>query len=92
MMTALRGYGGLTFSTACEVLLGITVKIYPEWVILAKVACIKPVSSVPAERGFSLQIRIKTAQQSRFGEGRGLHASRAAERHLFTIILIQVRT
>ncbi|XP_061573635.1 zinc finger protein 862-like isoform X1 [Cololabis saira] len=68
VMTALRGYGGLNFSMACEVLIRDFGEIYPEWAQLAKIACVIPVSSVPAERGFSLQNRIKTAQRSRLGE------------------------
>ncbi|KAF3856937.1 hypothetical protein F7725_017660, partial [Dissostichus mawsoni] len=43
------------FLTACEVLIRDFGKIYPEWATLAKIACVIPVSSVPAERGFSLQ-------------------------------------
>ncbi|KAM4551083.1 uncharacterized protein C17orf113-like [Odontesthes bonariensis] len=62
VMTALRGYGGLQFATACEVLIRDFIEIYPEWAKLAKIACVIPVSSVPAERGFSLQNRIKTKQ------------------------------
>uniref|UniRef100_A0A672F4L2 HAT C-terminal dimerisation domain-containing protein n=1 Tax=Salarias fasciatus TaxID=181472 RepID=A0A672F4L2_SALFA len=45
-------------------------EIYPAWAKLAKIACLIPVSSVPAERGFSLQNRIKTAQRSRLGENK----------------------
>ncbi|CAK6960884.1 uncharacterized protein LOC117486557 [Scomber scombrus] len=67
-MTAPRGYGVLNFLTACEVLIKDFSEIYPEWAKLAKTACVIPVSSVPAERGFSLQNRIKTAQRSRLGE------------------------
>ncbi|CAL8240018.1 unnamed protein product [Gadus morhua 'NCC'] len=83
MMTALRSYGGLHFSSACEMLIRDYAEIFPEWVKLAKVACVIPVSSVPAERGFSLQNRIKTAQRSRLGkeESQGLCALQAAETH-----------
>uniref|UniRef100_A0A8C4YYV9 HAT C-terminal dimerisation domain-containing protein n=1 Tax=Gadus morhua TaxID=8049 RepID=A0A8C4YYV9_GADMO len=78
MMTALRSYGGLHFSSACEMLIRDYAEIFPEWVKLAKVACVIPVSSVPAERGFSLQNRIKTAQRSRLGEGRVTRLMRIA--------------
>ncbi|KAJ8384469.1 hypothetical protein AAFF_G00204900 [Aldrovandia affinis] len=36
VMTALRSYGGLNFSTACEVLIRDFSEIYPEWAKLAK--------------------------------------------------------
>ena len=38
VMTALRGYGGLNFSMACEVLIRDFDDIYPEWAQLAKIA------------------------------------------------------
>ena len=60
VMTALRGYGGLNFSTACKVLRDFG-DIYPEWAKLVKIASVVPVSSMP---------RIKTAQQSRLGESK----------------------
>lgn len=68
MMTALRGYGGLKFHTACEILIREFGDIFPDWAKLAKIAITIPVSSVPAERGFSLQNRIKTALRSRLTE------------------------
>jgi len=68
--TALRGYRGLNFSTACEVLIRDFSDIYAEWAKLAKIASVIPVSSVLAERGFSLQNHIKTAQLSRLGESK----------------------
>uniref|UniRef100_A0A672HAQ6 HAT C-terminal dimerisation domain-containing protein n=1 Tax=Salarias fasciatus TaxID=181472 RepID=A0A672HAQ6_SALFA len=70
VMTVLRCYGDLNFSTACEVLIRDFSEIYPAWAKLAKIACLIPVSSVPAERGFSLQNRIKTAQRSHLGENK----------------------
>jgi len=60
VMTALRGYGGLNFSTACKVLRDFG-DIYPEWAKLVKIASVVPVSSMP---------RIKTAQQSHLGESK----------------------
>jgi len=68
VMTALRDYGGLQFATACEVLIQDFIEIYPEWAKLAKIACVIPVSSVPAERGFSLQNRLKNKQRSHLSE------------------------
>ncbi|KAG7270338.1 hypothetical protein CRUP_034448 [Coryphaenoides rupestris] len=65
MMTALCAYGGLKFHIACETLIREFGQIYPDWAKLAKIACTIPMSSVPAERGFSLQNRIKTAMRSR---------------------------
>ncbi|KAM4590951.1 zinc finger protein 862-like [Odontesthes bonariensis] len=68
LMTALRGYGGLNFLTACETVVRELGDIFPEWAKLAKIACTIPVSSVPAERGFSLQNRIKTSIRNRISE------------------------
>ena len=53
VITAHCGYGGLNFSTACEVLIRDFSEIYSEWTKLAKIACMISVSSV--------QNRIKTA-------------------------------
>ena len=82
MMTAHRSYGGLHFSTGCEMLIReiveMLVEIFPEWVKLAKIACVIPISIVPVERGYSLQNRIKTAQRSRLGEGRVTRLMRIA--------------
>ncbi len=70
VMTTLRSYTdwksdakGLAFTTACQVLIRDFREIYPEWAKLAKIACVIPVSSVPAEN------RIKTAQRNRLGGG-----------------------
>ena len=46
VMTALRGYGGLHFSTAVEVLICDMNHIYQEWFKRAKIVCVIPVSSV----------------------------------------------
>ncbi|XP_026099534.1 zinc finger protein 862-like [Carassius auratus] len=78
VMTVLRGYGGLHFSTACEVLIRDFNEMYPEWTKLAKIACVIAVSSVPAERGFSLQNRIKTKQRSRLAENKVARLMRIA--------------
>ena len=40
------------------------------WATLAKIACVLLMSSMPAERGCSLQNRIKMALQSRLEEER----------------------
>ena len=40
VMTALRGYGGLHFSTAVEVLICDMNDIYPEWDKCEKIACV----------------------------------------------------
>lgn len=77
-MTALCGYGGLTFLTACEVLIRDLSEIFPEWAKLAKIACVIPVSSVPAGRAFSLQNHIETAQRSHLGENKVTRLMRIA--------------
>ncbi|MGH0131177.1 UNVERIFIED_CONTAM: hypothetical protein FKN15_002766 [Acipenser sinensis] len=57
MMHTLRGYGGLNFQSDI-----------PRLAKLAKIALVIPVSSVPAETGFSLQNRTKTASRSHLTE------------------------
>ncbi|KAJ4929686.1 hypothetical protein JOQ06_018708 [Pogonophryne albipinna] len=78
VMTALHGYGGLTFATACKVLICEFSELYPDWAALAKIACVLPVSSVPAERGFSLLNRVKTSLRSRLEEERVMRLMRIA--------------
>ena len=46
VMTALRGYGGLHFSTAVEVLICDMNDIYPEWAKREKYCLCDPVSIV----------------------------------------------
>ena len=89
-MTILHGYRGLLFLTLIGIL---------RWNLslvgqAGQSSLRDSVSSVPAERGFSLQSRIKTAQRSRLGEGTGLlYARRELQKDtFFTIILIQVST
>lgn len=60
-MIALRGYGGLTFHTACSIVIIALQEMYPDLAKLGQIALTIPVSSVPAERGFSLQNRMETA-------------------------------
>ncbi|KAI4800054.1 hypothetical protein KUCAC02_016591, partial [Chaenocephalus aceratus] len=78
VMTALHGYGGLTFATACKVLICEFSELYPDWATLAKIACVLPVSSVPAERGFSLLNRVKTSLRSCLEEERVTRLMRIA--------------
>ena len=47
---------------------GVKAQIFPDWAKLAKIASTIPVSSVPAERAFSLQNRIKTSIRNRLAE------------------------
>ena len=43
-------------------------ELFPDFAVLCKIAVVIPVSSVAAERGFSLANRIKSAQRSRLGD------------------------
>ena len=47
--------------------------MFPDFRALAEVALVIPVSSVAAERGFSLQNNIKTATRSRLSEAKTQH-------------------
>ena len=70
VMTALHSFKGLTFATACEVLIYEFSELHPDWATLAKTACVLPVSSMPAERGFTLHNQIKMALKSCLQEER----------------------
>ena len=45
-------------------------QMFPDFAALAKIALVLPVSSVPAERGFSMQNLIKTDRRNRLNEDR----------------------
>ncbi|XP_076452735.1 uncharacterized protein C17orf113-like [Babylonia areolata] len=67
----LSGYGGDdTFAMSCRIVIRNMAVQYPDFASLAKIALVIPVSSVAAERGFSVQNGIKTEARSRLGEGR----------------------
>lgn len=57
MMTALRGYDGLKFHTACKMGIWEFGEIYPDWAKQGKNASRIPVTSVLAESRFLLQNR-----------------------------------
>ena len=74
-MTALRGYGGLTFATACKVLIYEFSELYPDWATPRRAACVKltgalPVPGVPAEGRRGIKNGIKMTQRSRLEGGR----------------------
>ena len=58
----------LCMGSCRPVVFGVNAQIFPDWAKLAKIASTIPVSSVPAERGFSLQNRIKTSIRNRLTE------------------------
>ncbi|XP_070546167.1 uncharacterized protein C17orf113-like [Ptychodera flava] len=61
---SLVGHGIGNFDDACRVLIEDYGDIFPSFKSLANVALVLPMSSVPCERGFSTQSRIKTARRS----------------------------
>ncbi|KAI4827969.1 hypothetical protein KUCAC02_031326, partial [Chaenocephalus aceratus] len=63
---------------ACKVLICEFSELYPDWATLATIACVLPVSSVPAERSFSLLNRVKTSLRSRLEEERVTRLMRIA--------------
>ena len=62
---ALSGLGNLSFAEACQHTIMDFNDRYPDYSALANIALSLPVSSVPCERGFSLQNAIKTPERSR---------------------------
>ena len=68
--TALSNYGLTSFDMACRCVIRQLWEQFPDFVELAKIALVIPVSSVCAERGFSLQNRIKTIARNRLSEER----------------------
>ena len=73
------GHGIGNFDDACRVLIEDYGDIFPSFKSLANVALVLPMSSVPCERGFSTQNRIKTARRSRLTDD-----------HVNTLMLISI--
>ena len=65
----LSGTGVTSFEKSCEVIIKEYSDIFPDFAVLAEVSLVIPVTSVPAERGFSLQNRIHTASRNRLSQG-----------------------
>ncbi|KAL2086047.1 hypothetical protein ACEWY4_017106 [Coilia grayii] len=70
MKRVLAGSGNPSFRGACRLLITSLGEMFPDFRTLAEVALVIPVSSVAAERGFSLQNNIKTAMRSRLSEAK----------------------
>ncbi|XP_076591239.1 uncharacterized protein C17orf113-like [Chaetodon auriga] len=66
----LAGSGKPSFRESCRLLITSLGEMFPDFKTLAEVALVIPVSSVAAERGFSLQNNIKTAMRSRLSEAK----------------------
>lgn len=66
----LAGSGNPSFRESCRLLITSLGDMFPDFKTLAEVALVIPVSSVAAERGFSLQNKIKTATRSRLSEAK----------------------
>ena len=66
----MANYGVTSFDTACRCVIRQLFDQFPDFVELAKIALVIPVSSVCAERGFSLQNLIKTSARNRLSESR----------------------
>eukprot|EP00745_Piridium_sociabile_P032989 TRINITY_DN56445_c2_g1_i1.p1 TRINITY_DN56445_c2_g1~~TRINITY_DN56445_c2_g1_i1.p1 ORF type:complete len:657 (+),score=129.59 TRINITY_DN56445_c2_g1_i1:167-1972(+) len=63
-------YGARTFDTACTAVIRHLSLQFPDFGLLAQIALVIPVSSVPCERGFSVQNKIKTLARNRLSEAR----------------------
>lgn len=68
--STVAGYPNLNFEQVCLLVVQDIGRQYPDFATLATIALTIPVSSVPCERGFSLQNQIKTDQRSRLSEAR----------------------
>ena len=68
MKFTLRGHGRPNFTESCRLLIQDYAEMFPAFRQLACIALVIPVSSVPCERGFSCQNRIKTARRSRLSD------------------------
>ena len=67
----LSGYGGDdSFAVSCRLVIKNFAQMFPDFAALAKIALVLPVSSVPAEQGFSMQNLIKTDRRNRLNEDR----------------------
>ena len=61
----LRAHGSMNFAHICKAAMTDYKGVFPEFAKLANAALAIPVSSVPCERGFSAQNRVKKADRSR---------------------------
>ena len=66
----LFGYGVQDFTAACRAVINNLAMQFLDFTRLAQIALVIPVTSVPAERGFSVQNCVKTPQRNRLGEDR----------------------
>ena len=64
----LRAHGSINFAHTCKAAMTDYREVFPEFAKLANAALAIPVSSVPCERGFSAQNRIKKADRSRLAD------------------------
>eukprot|EP00745_Piridium_sociabile_P000093 TRINITY_DN100539_c0_g2_i3.p1 TRINITY_DN100539_c0_g2~~TRINITY_DN100539_c0_g2_i3.p1 ORF type:complete len:411 (+),score=104.85 TRINITY_DN100539_c0_g2_i3:312-1544(+) len=65
----LHGYNRqMRLEQAAKTIITHYAELFPDYAVLCKIAVVIPVSSVAAERGFSLANKIKTAQRSRLGD------------------------
>ncbi|XP_046567332.1 zinc finger protein 862-like [Haliotis rubra] len=66
----LANLGTKTLTNTCRLLVNDYQVLFPDFAVMATIALTIPVSSVPAERGFSLQNRIHTASRNRLSRER----------------------
>ena len=64
----LYGLRNMSFIAVCTLLFTEYREIYPNITTLATIAAVIPVSSVPCERGFSVQNRVKNCRRNRLNE------------------------
>ena len=89
--STVSGFGASNLEELCKIILADYKDIYPDFPVLANIALVIPVSSVAAERGFSLQNRIHNPSRNRLCQrrlnnlmflnmhGNDRHAARAVE-------------
>ena len=64
------GMGTVGLEQTCKLIIRDFSDLYPDFANLAIIALVIPVSSVPAERGFSLQNRLHSSSRNRLCERR----------------------
>ena len=63
-----HGAGRMSFDDTCTIVIKEYPHVFPSFSRLAALALVIPVSSVPCERGFSVQNQIKTKGRSRLSD------------------------
>ena len=89
----LQGLRGKPFKEVCEHLSSDDIReIFPDFSTLAEICLVMPLTSVPCERGFSMQNRVKTRLRSRMKVAKLARKMKIRSAKAYTQDLVQKAT